>query len=84
MQITRKIASDYNKPDGLCVIHPDNAITFLDKLKVEDLWLVGHKTALELHSLGIFTVKQLRDQSLTTLTRLLVSVDSNFMTMLVV
>lgn len=69
-KLLAKIASDYNKPDGLCVIHPDNAITFLDKLKVEDLWLVGHKTAIELHSLGIFTVKQLRGQSLTTLTRL--------------
>lgn len=57
-KLLAKIASDYNKPDGLCVIHPDNAITFLGKLKVEDLWLVGHKTALELHSLGIFTVKQ--------------------------
>ena len=48
-KLLAKIASDYNKPDGLCIIHPDNAIAFLDKLKVEDLWLVGHKTALELH-----------------------------------
>ena len=43
-KLLAKIASDYNKPDGLCIIHPDNAIAFLDKLKVEDLWLVGHKT----------------------------------------
>ena len=64
-----KIASDYNKPDGLCVVHPDRAISFLDPLKVERLWLVGSKTAKEMHLLGIFTVKQLRSQSLTTLTR---------------
>lgn len=51
-------------------LYPDNAIAFLDKLKVEDLWLVGHKTALELHSLGIFKVRQLRNQSLSTLSRL--------------
>lgn len=69
-KLLAKIASDYNKPDGLCIIHPDNAIAFLDKLKVEDLWLVGHKTALELHSLGIFKVRQLRNQSLSTLSRL--------------
>lgn len=69
-KLLAKIASDYNKPDGLCIIHPDNAIAFLDKLKVEDLWLVGHKTALELHSLGIFKVRQLRKQSLSTLSRL--------------
>lgn len=65
-----KIASDYNKPDGLCVIRRDEAQDFLDKLKIERLWLVGSKTAREMHSLGIFTVKQLRSQSLTTLTRL--------------
>lgn len=64
-----KIASDYNKPDGMCVVHPDRAIEFLDNLKVEKLWLVGNKTAREMHSLGIFTVKQLRSQSMATLTR---------------
>lgn len=65
-----KIASDHNKPDGLCVVHPDRAISFLDPLKVECLWLVGHKTAREMHSLGIFTVRQLREVSLQTLTRI--------------
>lgn len=65
-----KIASDYNKPNGLCVIHPDRAIEFLDKLKIERLWLVGPKTAHDMHELGIFTVRQLRAQSLATLTRL--------------
>lgn len=65
-----KIASDYNKPDGLCVIHPDRAIKFLNTLKIERLWLVGPKTAREMHSLGIFTVKQLRSLSLSILTRL--------------
>lgn len=64
-----KIASDYNKPDGLCVVHPDRALDFLDPLKVERLWLVGNKTAKEMHSLGIFNVRQLRSQSLATLTR---------------
>lgn len=64
-----KIASDYNKPDGLCVVHPDRAIEFLDPLKVERLWLVGNKTARVMHSLGIFNVRQLRSQSLNTLTR---------------
>lgn len=64
-----KIASDYNKPDGLCVISHERAMPFLDTLKVESLWLVGSKTAHEMHQLGIFTVKQLREQSLATLTR---------------
>jgi DNA polymerase IV len=65
-----KIASDYNKPDGLCVIHPQRAISFLDNLRLEKLWLVGPKTARDMNSVGIFTVRQLRACSLTTLTRL--------------
>ena len=33
-----KIASDYRKPDGLCVIHPDRAIDFISRLPIEDFW----------------------------------------------
>ena len=40
-----KIASDYRKPDGICTIHPDVAIEFIDKLKIENFWGVGPKTA---------------------------------------
>lgn len=69
-KLLAKIASDYNKPDGLCVVHPDKAQEFLDNLKVERLWLVGNKTAREMHELGIFTVRQLREQSLQALTRI--------------
>ena len=65
-----KIASDYNKPNSLCVVHPDRAIHFLDQLKIEKLWLVGPHTAREMHSLGIFTVRQLRGASIETLTRI--------------
>ena len=69
-KLLAKIASDYNKPDGLCVVHPQHAISFLDNLRLEKLWLVGPKTARDMHSVGIFTVRQLRACSLTTLTRL--------------
>ena len=40
-KLLAKIASDYNKPDGLCVVHPQRAISFLDNLRLEKLWLVG-------------------------------------------
>lgn len=58
-----KIASDYRKPDGLCVIHPDKADAFLARLPVEDFWGVGPKTADRMHRMGIFTGAQLRDCS---------------------
>ena len=33
-----KIASDWRKPDGLCTIHPDRAIAFIDQLPIEAFW----------------------------------------------
>ena len=32
-----KIASDYRKPDGLCTIHPDQAMDFIATLPIESL-----------------------------------------------
>lgn len=56
-----KIASDYRKPDGLCTIHPSQAIDFIHKIPVEDFWGVGPVTAARMHSLGIWTGKQLAE-----------------------
>ncbi len=65
-----KIASDYRKPDGLCVIHPDQAIDFIDRLPIEAFWGVGPATAKRLHALGINTASELRAMSLARLTEL--------------
>ena len=59
-----KIASDYRKPDGLCVIHPDKAKEFIDALDISRFWGIGHKTAEKMHRMGIFTGADLRCQSL--------------------
>ena len=40
-----KIASDWRKPDGLCVIHPDAALKFIDRLPVKAIWGVGPVTS---------------------------------------
>lgn len=63
-----KIASDYRKPDGLCVIHPDKAEEFISKLEITRFWGVGEKTAEKMHQMGIFTGFDLRKQSLHHLT----------------
>ena len=62
-----KIASDWRKPDGLTVIHPDKAADFIANLNVEKIWGVGHKTAEKMHRMGIFTGADLRKQSLAHL-----------------
>lgn len=62
-----KIASDYRKPDGLCVIHPDRAQAFIDRLPVEDIWGVGPVSARKLHDRGIRTGADLRAVALPRL-----------------
>lgn len=64
-----KVASDYRKPDGLCTIHPEQAISFIEKLPVEAFWGVGPVTAKKMHKLGIHTGLQLRMWSLEGLVR---------------
>ncbi len=58
-----KIASDYRKPDGLTVIHPDRAQEFIRSLRVEQFWGVGAKTAEKMHFMGIFTGRDLLECS---------------------
>ncbi len=55
-----KIASDYRKPDGLCVIPPERAEAFVARMPVESFWGVGPVTAGKMHSLGIYTGEDLR------------------------
>ena len=65
-----KVASDYRKPDGLCTIHPDQALKFISKLPIEAFWGVGKVTAQKMHSLGIHKGKDLQQCTLEMLTRL--------------
>ena len=64
-----KIASDWRKPDGLTVIHPDRALDFIAQLKIEKIWGIGLKTAEKMHRMGIFTGLDLRNMSLSRLTQ---------------
>ena len=48
-----KIASGWQKPDGLTVIAPERVESFLQKLPVQALWGVGPVTAKKLRAIGI-------------------------------
>ncbi|SFC36800.1 DNA polymerase IV (DinB-like DNA polymerase) [Halobiforma haloterrestris] len=50
-----KIASDYDKPDGLTVVRPDELREFLAPLEVDLLHGVGPVTARELREMGLET-----------------------------
>ena len=62
-----KLASDQNKPDGLCVITPAKGPDFVAALPVARFHGVGPKTALRMANLGISTGADLRARSLAFL-----------------
>ena len=64
-----KIASDWNKPDGLFVVRPHEIDAFVAALPVRKLHGVGKVTATRLDRLGIQTCAQLRDWPLIDLHR---------------
>jgi DNA polymerase-4 len=51
-----KVASGYQKPDGLTVVPPDVAAAWLAPLPVSYLWGAGPKTAARLRLLGFETI----------------------------
>ena len=59
-----KLASDQNKPDGLCVVTPARGEAFVAPLPVRRFHGVGPKTAEKMARLGIETGADLRAQSL--------------------
>ncbi|WP_296651861.1 DNA polymerase IV [Paraburkholderia sp.] len=64
-----KIASDWNKPDGLCVVRPHEVDAFVAALPVRKIHGVGKVTAAKLEKLGLTTCAQLRTWSLIDLHR---------------
>jgi DNA polymerase-4 len=55
-----KVASAWQKPDGLTVIAPERVESFLQKLPVEALWGVGPVTAGRLRECGITRLVEVR------------------------
>ena len=62
-----KLASDQNKPDGICVIPPAKGAAFVASLPVKRFHGVGPVTAKKMESLGILTGADLRERPLTFL-----------------
>lgn len=58
-----KLASDYQKPNGLFVIKPHEGLAFVEPLQVGDFHGIGPVTAARMNQLGIFTGADLRQQS---------------------
>lgn len=59
-KVMAKIASDYQKPDGLTVIPVDEAVAFLDRLPVRDVQGIGPRTVEKLDAFGVGSVAELK------------------------
>jgi DNA polymerase-4 len=62
-----KIASDWNKPDGLFLVRPEEVDAFVAALPVKKLYGVGKVTAAKLNKLGAQTCADLRGWTLQEL-----------------
>ncbi len=58
-KLIAKIASDFNKPDGLTIVRKEETKAFLAPLRVRKLLWVGKKTEERLKRLGILTIGDL-------------------------
>ena len=62
-----KIASDYQKPDGLTIVYDDELRDFLNPLEVEKISGIGTKTQKMLKEMNIMTIGQLVKTDVQTL-----------------
>ncbi|MGB3654269.1 MAG: DNA polymerase IV [Rivularia sp. (in: cyanobacteria)] len=64
-----KMASGMNKPNGMTVILPEDAETFVEALPIEKFHGIGKVTAAKMHDLNIKTGADLKERELEFLVR---------------
>lgn len=62
-----KLASDFDKPDGLTVIKEENIKSFMADLDIKKIWGVGQIFAENLAEIGVYKVKDIWPYSLNDL-----------------
>ncbi len=67
-KLIAKVASDFQKPDGLTVVREEEVEVFLAPLPVRKLLWVGRKTEAKLKALGVNTIGDLAHYDPTALT----------------
>ncbi len=67
-KLVAKVASDFQKPDGLTVVRDEEVEVFLAPLPVRKLLWVGRKTEAKLKELGVNTIGDLAEYDASSLT----------------
>jgi len=73
-----KVASDFNKPNGLTIVPPEDAVVWLDPMPVSRLWGAGRKTVPRIERLGLHTIGDVRRADPQWLRRNLGSMGAHF------
>jgi len=60
IKFVAKVASDENKPNGICVIHPNQLDDFVKELPLKKIPGVGKVTLEKLNKLGLFKCNDIR------------------------
>ncbi len=66
-KLVAKIASDLQKPDGLTIVRPQDKDSLYDRLALDDVPGIGRRMKRNLGTLGIRTLRDLRDYPKTKL-----------------
>ena len=68
-KLISKIASDFQKPDGLTVVSPDKTEVFLNQLKIRKIPGIGKKTEERFLEMNLETIQDLKKLDIFTLNK---------------
>ena len=68
-KLVSKIASDFQKPDGLTLVLPEKVDMFLEPLKIGDIPGIGKKTEERFSQMNFQTIKDLKELDVFTLNK---------------
>ena len=66
-KLISKIASDFQKPDGLTLVEPDKIDEFLEPLKISEIPGIGKKTEERFEQINLKTIKDLKTMDVFSL-----------------
>ena len=68
-KLVSKIASDFQKPDGLTIVSPEKVEAFLDPLKIRTIPGIGKKTEEKFSEMKLETIQDLKKIDIFTLNK---------------
>lgn len=78
-KLVAKLVSDLEKPNGLVIVTPSNMQQILQSVELRDFCGIGARLEERLRNMGITTVKQLQDVSLSVLYKEFGKVSGSFL-----